>query len=200
MVESTLLQGDYGSEVIKKESEACQVPISELGMPTVWHLESNHIGVVHPYRGEIGTSDTVSYMLTIYDWVKGDLKRTCHIKLWDTPYHEKLFMINKLNYHVESDRIQIVFSQVYKHNDIPAVTVVELRYTNAVDGCKGKTLEEAVIPQYTKTYTFVKDITTMVALHLHVDAGKPGSLFLLCAESYYVFTRKNTHSDYEMSD
>merc|ERR1719253_1024459 len=175
MVESTCdNSGLYGSDVIKKESEGCQLPINDLGMPTVWHFESNHIGVVHPYRAN-GTSDSVAYMLTIYDWVKGDLKKYCHIKLWETPYHEKLFMINMLNYDVDKDKVRIVFSNIYVQDEVPAVTLVEFNYTAATKECVQKSLDDAVIPKFIKKFQFKEEISTMVALHLHSDK----SLFLL---------------------
>ena len=37
----------------------------------------------------------------------------------------------------------------------------------------------------------------MVGLHYEKSNG---SMFLLCEAAYYVFTRKNAHSDYEISD
>ena len=54
-------------------------------------------------------------------------------------------------------------------------------------------MDEAVIPKYLKSWQFDKEITTMVALHYEKSNG---SLFLLCDACYYVFTRKNAHSDY----
>jgi len=132
MVESTAEQsGPRGSEVIKQESTNCQIPINILGMPTVWHLHSNQIGVVHPFRAG-GVADEISYMLTVYDWINGDLTRTAHIRLWDTPMNEKLFMINMMNYDVEHDHVTVIFSNIYVPFE-PAVRMIEFNLTNAID-------------------------------------------------------------------
>ena len=66
-------------------------------MPTVWHMNSNFIGVVHPFRAE-GTAATVQYFLSIYEWNRNSMQRIAHIKLWEIDFHEKLYMINMLNY------------------------------------------------------------------------------------------------------
>ena len=113
MVESLKDQsGPSAAVVLQEEAKNCQLPINHLGMPTVWHFESNHIGVVHPYRAG-GNDTTVSYILTLYDWVKGVLTKSAHIKLWEIPYHGKLYMINMLNYQVDTDKVTIVFGNIY---------------------------------------------------------------------------------------
>ena len=66
-------------------------------MPTVWHLNSNFIGVVHPFRAD-GTAKNVQYLFSIYEWNKDDMHRVAHIKLWEIDFHEQLYMINMLNY------------------------------------------------------------------------------------------------------
>ena len=167
-------------------------------MPTVWHIESNHIAVVHPYRAE-GTAENVDYIMTVYDWNKGNLSRSAHIKLWTTPFHKKLFMINMLNYECEKDKVRIVFANIYLEPEVPACKVIEFTYANAMEQCKGASLAEAIHPKYMKEFTFDTEVKSMVALHLHPDAKTSGTLFLLCDENYFTFTRKNAHSDLEMS-
>ena len=77
--------------------------------------------------------------------------------------------------------------------EIPGVKIVDFNLSNAILNNKGKSMDEAVVPKYLKTWTFDTEITTMVALHYEKANG---SLFLLCEAAYYVFTRKNAYSDY----
>ena len=133
MVESLKDQsGPSAAIVLQEEAKNCQLPINNLGMPTVWHFESNHIGVVHPYQAN-GNDTNVAYILTIYDWVKGTLTKSAHIKLWENPYHSKLYMINMLHYNVESDKCTIVFSNIYVvPGEIPGCKIIEFNYTTAI--------------------------------------------------------------------
>ena len=146
-------------------------------MPTIWHLQSNFVGVVHPYRAD-GTAKTVSYLLSIYEWNRGSMQRIAHIKLWEIDYHDKLYMVNMLNYQIETDRCTIAFANVYVvPGEIPGVKLIDFNVTSAINECKGKVLQEAKAPAFLKSWTFDKEITTMVALHFEKSDG---ALFLLC--------------------
>lgn len=61
-------------------------------------------------------------------------------------------------------------------------------------------LEEAIIPKFLKEWTFDTEIKSMVWLHLQPDKHTGGTVFLLCEDRYFVFSRKNTHSDYDLSE
>ena len=106
------------------------------------------------------------------------MQRIAHIKLWEIDYHDKLYMVNMLNYQIETDRCTIAFANVYVvPGEIPGVKLIDFNLTSAINECKSKVLQEAVAPAFLKSWTFDKEITTMVALHFEKSDG---ALFLLC--------------------
>ena len=69
------------------------------------------------------------------------MHRIAHVKLWEIDFHDKLYMVNMLNYQIETDRCTIAFANVYVvPGEIPGVKLIDFNLTSAINECKGKVL------------------------------------------------------------